>query len=217
MGPEPGSKLLAMRLGCKSGSLQADLRNRAAHRPGKGPLAPPVLLPHAGRPLHIGLWGSHPLKTTISSPASQPAMTWAWRAAPPPAAAGTARHGRQPALRPQASAPGGSASTSSSDPGTADSSSIGKRQHTPLLQAVEQRGNRLHEVPFHVPGHKRGSSTPPGLQRLLGSSLQYDLTELDGEIAQIMLLCGMACCSQLEGITGTSTSRHACLRTCSQR
>lgn len=220
MGPEPGSKLLAMRLGCEYGSLQADLRNQAAPRPGKDPPAPPVLLPHAGRPLHIGparLWSAHPLSTTISTPASQPAMAWAWSAAPPPAAGGTTRHGRHPALWLQASAPGGSAGTSSSDPGTADSSGIGKRQHTPLLQAVEQRGNRLHEVPFHVPGHKRGSSTPPDLQRLLGSALQYDLTELDGEIAQRVLLCGMACCSQLEGTTGMSTSRHASLRICSQR
>ena len=54
--------------------------------------------------------------------------------------------------------------------------------HTPLLDAVLERGERCGEVPFHVPGHKRGSSSgaPPGLRRLLGGGLRYDLTELQG-------------------------------------
>ena len=52
--------------------------------------------------------------------------------------------------------------------------------HTPLVDAVIQRGNRSHEAPFHVPGHKRGSSVPPSLSPILGSTMQYDLTELDG-------------------------------------
>lgn len=103
----------------------------------------------------------------------------AWGTAPsPPAAGATVSCSRRALLRLHAT--GGSASASSSD---SDSGSSGSRstQHTPLLHAVEQRGNRLHEVPLHVPGHKRGSSTPHGLQRLLGSALRYDLTELEGE------------------------------------
>ena len=52
---------------------------------------------------------------------------------------------------------------------------------TPLLDAVLERGERRGEVPFHVPGHKRGSGAPPGLRRLLGSAgLHHDLTELQG-------------------------------------
>lgn len=53
---------------------------------------------------------------------------------------------------------------------------------TPLLQAVLERGGRADEVPFHVPGHKRGASTPPGLDQMLGGALRYDLTELGGEL-----------------------------------
>jgi arginine/lysine/ornithine decarboxylase len=52
----------------------------------------------------------------------------------------------------------------------------------PLLDAVMERGHRTHEVPFHVPGHKRGSGAPDRLQRLLGGALRHDLTELEGEL-----------------------------------
>ncbi|PRW59023.1 arginine decarboxylase [Chlorella sorokiniana] len=108
-------------------------------------------------------------------------MAWAWRAAPPPATGAATPHSRRAGLRLHAADPVSSVTAnSSSDPEAGSSSSSSERQRTPLLQAVEQRGNRLHEVPFHVPGHKRGGSTPPGLQRLLGSALRYDLTELDG-------------------------------------
>ncbi|GAB4824084.1 hypothetical protein N2152v2_011130 [Parachlorella kessleri] len=51
---------------------------------------------------------------------------------------------------------------------------------TPLLDAVRERGERSGDVPFHVPGHKRGSSTPAPLRDLVGPALRYDLTELDG-------------------------------------
>lgn len=51
---------------------------------------------------------------------------------------------------------------------------------TPLLDAVQSRGNSASDVPFHVPGHKRGLSTPPALRGLVGDSLRYDLTELEG-------------------------------------
>lgn len=52
----------------------------------------------------------------------------------------------------------------------------------PLLDSVHERGQRQHEAPFHVPGHKRGAGAPPQLAALLGQeALRCDLTELDGE------------------------------------
>ncbi|KAG2484609.1 hypothetical protein HYH03_016563 [Edaphochlamys debaryana] len=61
----------------------------------------------------------------------------------------------------------------------------GDRQRaTPLVDAVRERGDAVHEAPFHVPGHKRGAGAPPALQPLLcparGSVLAYDLTEIAG-------------------------------------
>lgn len=53
-------------------------------------------------------------------------------------------------------------------------------QPTPLLDAVVERGERFQEVPFHVPGHKRGGGTPPCLGRMLAGAERYDLTELEG-------------------------------------
>lgn len=53
-------------------------------------------------------------------------------------------------------------------------------QPTPLLDAVVERGDRFQEVPFHVPGHKRGGGTPPCLGRMLAGAERYDLTELEG-------------------------------------
>lgn len=60
-------------------------------------------------------------------------------------------------------------------------SSLAEAAATPLLDAVLERGGRASDVPFHVPGHKRGTSTPPWLSHMLGGALRYDLTELDGE------------------------------------
>jgi len=51
---------------------------------------------------------------------------------------------------------------------------------TPLLDVIVHRGRQTHEAPFHVPGHKRGSNVPPSLHTILGTAMQYDLTELDG-------------------------------------
>ncbi|KAL4444950.1 hypothetical protein ABPG77_004000 [Micractinium sp. CCAP 211/92] len=59
-------------------------------------------------------------------------------------------------------------------------SSLAEAAATPLLDAVLERGGRASDVPFHVPGHKRGTSTPPWLSHMLGGALRYDLTELDG-------------------------------------
>lgn len=57
----------------------------------------------------------------------------------------------------------------------------------PLLEAVRERGQRLHEASFHVPGHKRGAGSPPPLSQLLGEqALHYDLTELEGKAAEIV-------------------------------
>ncbi|GIL56474.1 hypothetical protein Vafri_11831 [Volvox africanus] len=59
-----------------------------------------------------------------------------------------------------------------------------QQRRTPLVDAVQQRGDASHETPFHVPGHKRGARVPEGLARLVrpdnGSVLQYDLTEISG-------------------------------------
>ena len=52
--------------------------------------------------------------------------------------------------------------------------------NTPLVDAIFERGNRTHEAPFHVPGHKRGTSVPPTLTPMLSNAMRYDLTELDG-------------------------------------
>eukprot|EP00879_Flechtneria_rotunda_P015733 GHRR01016455.1.p1 GENE.GHRR01016455.1~~GHRR01016455.1.p1 ORF type:complete len:837 (+),score=247.46 GHRR01016455.1:1908-4418(+) len=72
----------------------------------------------------------------------------------------------------------------------------------PLLDAVIERANRLHDKPFHVPGHKRGRALDPGMRQLLGNNstsahgrtrnpLQYDLTELAGKssFSQLGLSC----------------------------
>lgn len=52
------------------------------------------------------------------------------------------------------------------------------------MDAVRRRGDAAHEVPFHVPGHKRGSGAPHQFAQLVspphGSVLQYDLTEIAG-------------------------------------
>jgi arginine decarboxylase len=53
-------------------------------------------------------------------------------------------------------------------------------KRTPLVDAVLHRGLQTHEAPFHVPGHKRGSTVPPSLRTILSTAMQYDLTELDG-------------------------------------
>ncbi|GFR43983.1 hypothetical protein Agub_g5128, partial [Astrephomene gubernaculifera] len=59
-----------------------------------------------------------------------------------------------------------------------------RQLRTPLLDAVRDRGDAVHEAPFHVPGHKRGSGAPEAFMRLVrpphGSLLQYDLTEIAG-------------------------------------
>ncbi|GLC76405.1 hypothetical protein PLESTF_001777200 [Pleodorina starrii] len=78
-------------------------------------------------------------------------------------------------------APAGSSSASVPSAPAADPL---RQQRTPLVDAVRQRGDAVHEAPFHVPGHKRGARTPEGLARLVrpahGSVLQYDLTEIAG-------------------------------------
>ena len=92
-------------------------------------------------------------------------LGWAQSSLPPPAAASCSRRARaSPRLLPCRAA-----------------ASDGDQQATPLLDAVRQRGDQVGEVPFHVPGHKRGGSTPPGLEHLLGGALRYDLTELEGK------------------------------------
>ncbi len=66
-------------------------------------------------------------------------------------------------------------------------SSTATRAQTPLLDAVLERGDRCQEVPFHVPGHKKGSGTPPRLAPLLNGSERYDLTELEGGLTIVLL------------------------------
>ena len=62
-----------------------------------------------------------------------------------------------------------------------------------------ERGRRTTDVPFHVPGHKRGGGAPPGLHTLLGPALAHDLTELDGEIDMKgeWRQCRRCCCARL--------------------
>lgn len=53
----------------------------------------------------------------------------------------------------------------------------------PLLAAVEARGRRRGEAPFHVPGHARGRAArllPAGGPAVLGGAMEYDTTELRG-------------------------------------
>lgn len=53
----------------------------------------------------------------------------------------------------------------------------------PLLAAVEARGQRRGEAPFHVPGHARGRAArllPAGGPAVLGGAMEYDTTELRG-------------------------------------
>ena len=72
---------------------------------------------------------------------------------------------------------------------------------TPLLDAVEERGRRESEVPFYVPGHKRGSSTPPALGRLMGDALRFDLTELAGEAVLREPASGRTSCAVARRLT----------------
>ena len=51
---------------------------------------------------------------------------------------------------------------------------------TPLLDAVKQRGQAGHDVPLHIPGHKRGSSVLLAFRELMSDALKHDLTELPG-------------------------------------
>lgn len=51
---------------------------------------------------------------------------------------------------------------------------------TPLLAAVAGKGNAKQEVPFHIPGHKRGMSVLPEFREVMASPLRHDLTELPG-------------------------------------
>ncbi|KAG2454562.1 hypothetical protein HYH02_000407 [Chlamydomonas schloesseri] len=81
-------------------------------------------------------------------------------------------------------------------PATAGAAGCLSRQaSTPLLDAIQERGDSLQEAPFHVPGHKRGAGTPARFASLIKggveggggggsttvfSPLQYDLTEIAG-------------------------------------
>eukprot|EP00884_Botryococcus_braunii_P006912 jgi/Botrbrau1/16221/Bobra.0066s0007.1 len=58
------------------------------------------------------------------------------------------------------------------------------REHPrmPLVEAIRDRGRRVTETAFHIPGHKRGAGAPHALVELLGgrAAFQHDLTELPG-------------------------------------
>lgn len=52
---------------------------------------------------------------------------------------------------------------------------------TPLLDAVATVAGRVHEVPLHIPGHKRGNGAHPRLRQAFGGNVfHHDLTELPG-------------------------------------
>src|SRR5579875_3544142 len=53
--------------------------------------------------------------------------------------------------------------------------------HHPLVDAVLQAGTRRDEAPFHIPGHKRGSSVHPAFRKLMSAGLAHDLTEILGK------------------------------------
>jgi hypothetical protein len=53
--------------------------------------------------------------------------------------------------------------------------------HHPLVDAVLQAGTRSDEAPFHIPGHKRGSSVHPAFRKLMSAGLAHDLTEILGD------------------------------------
>ena len=110
-----------------------------------------------------------PLRCTINagSPGGAAAAVW-----PCPAVAPTA-----PLRRRRQAAEAGGGGTPSQDGNDSES-------QTPLLEAIRARGDRTHEAPFHIPGHKRGTITPAPLRALLGDALRYDLTELQGEQQQ---------------------------------
>jgi len=50
----------------------------------------------------------------------------------------------------------------------------------PLLRAVLRRGQQCNDVPFHVPGHKRGQGMDKSFKGMMGDALRYDTTEVAG-------------------------------------
>ncbi|KAL4448024.1 hypothetical protein ABPG75_005243 [Micractinium tetrahymenae] len=111
-------------------------------------------------------------------------LLWSPPPATAPASSQPRRHLRCTFLAPSAprstAAGSGAVKAAARQGEAAASGSQAEAAATPLLDAVLERGGRAGDVPFHVPGHKRGASTPPGLHQLLGGALRYDLTELDG-------------------------------------
>lgn len=69
---------------------------------------------------------------------------------------------------------------------------------TPLLDAVATVAGRLHEVPLHIPGHKRGNGAHPRLRQAFGGDVfHHDLTELPGApyAASMRDIIGRLCCA----------------------
>lgn len=51
---------------------------------------------------------------------------------------------------------------------------------TPLLSALAEKGRARDDIPFHIPGHKKGSGVLPAFRELMESPLGHDLTEVPG-------------------------------------
>ena len=69
---------------------------------------------------------------------------------------------------------------------------------TPLLDAVVTVAGRVHEVPLHIPGHKRGNGAHPRLRQDFGEDVfHHDLTELPGAklAASMSRLISGSCCA----------------------
>ena len=70
---------------------------------------------------------------------------------------------------------------SGSERGSGSEQAAGRSASAPLVDAVVHRAERRHELPFHVPGHKRGSRLAPAQRACLDqASWARDTTELAG-------------------------------------